>query len=196
MGRRLTGVKNRLSKEVCIDAAAAYPRSRGEQKEIYEIDPIQCGLSPLSRGTGLALILECRDVRFIPALAGNRPPSTSGQAVTSVYPRSRGEQSDAPAAGNLTSGLSPLSRGTDDLSGQTNVARRFIPARAGNRVALRHLGLIIAVYPRSRGEQKRKEFRPRFKTGLSPLARGTELTGISEILCSRFIPARAGNRLL
>ncbi len=53
----------------------------------------------------------------------------------------------------------------------------------------------MPVYPRSRGEQVTTKKIQSQGSGLSPLARGT-VSGIdSEIFDTRFIPARAGNRL-
>ncbi len=70
------------------------------------------GLSPLARGTRLALP-QCREgQRFIPAGAGNTIPPLLGAEIKTVYPRWRGEH-DLPSGVNLN-------------------INRFIPAGAGN----------------------------------------------------------------
>ncbi len=50
---------------------------------------------------------------------------------------------------------------------------RFIPARAGNTLAITDLRLPCTVYPRSRGEHGDLLADTVNKDGLSPLARGT-----------------------
>ena len=51
----------------------------------------------------------------------------------------------------------------------------------------------MTVHPRSRGEHDLLRVLPAPRTGSSPLARGTRLVGITDLLGQRFIPARAGN---
>ena len=53
--------------------------------------------------------------------------------------------------------------------------------------------ILPPVYPRWRGEHVAGESFSSFKTGLSPLARGTPLNQIYRPSCARFIPAGAGN---
>jgi len=94
-------------------------------------------------------------------------------------------------------GLSPLARGTaiEKAAPTYSAAKRFIPARAGNRRdGLRGLNP-ITVYPRSRGEQMRAKYFFPFTFGLSPLARGTVSQLLRVSIAVRFIPAHAGNRL-
>ena len=70
---------------------------------------------------------------------------------------------------------------------------RFIPARAGNTDSWRCYTSVGPVHPRSRGEHIRPA-RPRgARTGSSPLARGTRMSGRLAVAPVRFIPARAGN---
>ncbi len=54
---------------------------------------------------------------------------------------------------------------------------------------------MMAVYPRSRGEQVVEDAASSDSSGLSPLARGTETARLMPATVKRFIPARAGNRL-
>ncbi|EFJ85033.1 hypothetical protein HMPREF9536_04697 [Escherichia coli MS 84-1] len=51
------------------------------------------------------------------------------------------------------------------------------------------------VYPRWRGEHISSQFRQCGVSGLSPLARGTQLRMLPELRGQRFIPAGAGNTL-
>jgi len=111
--------------------------------------------------------------RFIPARAGNSQKQASNGILTTVYPRSRGEQVTKQVGYLQDYGLSPLARGTGNVIMRRLVFPRFIPARAGNRFTRSVDVNFQAVYPRSRGEQKRRSIKKSYWFGLSPLARGT-----------------------
>ncbi len=85
-------------------------------------------------------------------------------------------------------GLSPLQR---CLNGWP----RFIPAGAGNTGVTCTPVPAGTVYPRWRGEHISGTISPIYKTGLSPLARGTLLLPLRRSPAKRFIPASAGNTL-
>ena len=72
-------------------------------------------------------------------------------------------------------------------------AHRFTPARAGNTAGWPVSVVVVAVYPRSRGEHIHPLLMRLAISGLSPLARGTPLITTTHKLLLRFIPARAGN---
>ncbi len=122
-------------------------------------------------------------------------------------PRSRGEHVGCKLRVERIDGLSPLARGTLRLqrrdvvlargtpvlgAAQLNESR-FIPARAGNTQIRTRYFCDLSVYPRSRGEHLPDGTKFGGQTGLSPLARGTRLSGIRFESFHRFIPARAGN---
>ena len=90
-------------------------------------------------------------------------------------------------------GLSPLARGTRLNGNRHGLSWRFIPAGAGNSPASLEYPLYIPVYPRWRGELAVDFAGVVSAGGLSPLARGTLHKNQREELCSRFIPAGAGN---
>ena len=92
-------------------------------------------------------------------------------------------------------GLSPLTRGTHMNVGSDRVFTRFIPAGAGNTVLDHFKFTIDSVYPRWRGEHPSHRFAKRWRSGLSPLARGTQPGEILIHRDDRFIPAGAGNTL-
>ena len=113
----------------------------------------------------------------------------------SVYPRWRGELFYRNAAQDTLRGLSPLARGTPQMTACLKRKQRFIPAGAGNSAFLRQIWRCCAVYPRWRGELLKIEPPGRAAIGLSPLARGTlELLMLSKYQL-RFIPAGAGNSI-
>ena len=131
--------------------------------------------------------------RFIPAGAGNTASQTLIKSLMAVYPRWRGEHMAFIAAVILLAGLSPLARGTPYLCCARQGDIRFIPAGAGNTVALVLAAVRLPVYPRWRGEHASLLNAGRLKLGLSPLARGTRIQWFYVAGGKRFIPAGAGN---
>ncbi len=147
------------------------------------------GLSPLARGTRHDAGRLPVEPRFIPAGAGNTSRPRAGRRRTAVYPRWCGEH----RVQSLVNGLSPLARGTLYAAQQYPQPARFIPAGAGNTKISLVAFILVAVYPRWRGEHRRG-FRPaRPHHGLSPLARGTLPMSAPATRTNRFILAGAGN---
>ena len=91
---------------------AVHPRWRGEQLAHISSANSKRGSSPLARGTGHQPQHGRRHRRFIPAGAGNRPPTATAPMATTVHPRWRGEQDILHANNASTLGSSPLARGT------------------------------------------------------------------------------------
>ena len=116
-----------------------------------------------------------RPTRFIPAYAGNSlgPPASSHAGP--VHPRLRGELAEPATKVLLTSGSSPLTRGTREILRNTLADARFIPAYAGNSSLETYRSCPYAVHPRLRGELGRMNF------------------VVNRL--RRFIPAYAGNSL-
>ena len=90
------------------------------------------GSSPLARGTQDLDRLGYVADRFIPACAGNSSKSMPGAPSNTVHPRLRGELICETGKYSLEDGSSPLTRGTQPLTSQKTIYRRFIPAYAGN----------------------------------------------------------------
>ncbi len=150
-----------------------YPRWRGELFFHFQRFGVDCGLSPLARGTQRYAPARQSPPRFIPAGAGNSIAFICHQIGDTVYPRWRGElclMSDWRLA---TSGLSPLARGTRLTILVRNNQRRFIPAGAGNSRSAAFPHASRSVYPRWRGELQQWIAAFAEAGGLSPLARGT-----------------------
>ncbi len=172
-----------------------YPRWRGEHFAVSTSHFSRSGLSPLARGT---LELSNRPgsaSRFIPAGAGNTSLSTAGRKFGPVYPRWRGEHFAVSTSHFSRSGLSPLARGTLELSNRPGSASRFIPAGAGNTDKGIYEKGSETVYPRWRGEHRLVCSAAGNTCGLSPLARGTRGHQPPRTYALRFIPAGAGNTL-
>ena len=175
--------------------ATVYPRWRGEHPLPVIQLHCQCGLSPLARGTRCCDYCIWRGPGFIPAGAGNTAPISGANPTNTVYPRWRGEHRGKKLMLRKTNGLSPLARGTLLQCQQSFPDCRFIPAGAGNTRRWHRQTPVLSVYPRWRGEHYRDRFWNLQRGGLSPLARGTPVSGLSDDICARFIPAGAGNTL-
>ena len=151
------------------------------------------GLSPLARGTQFALRYSSNCFRFIPAGAGNTEPLSTSVDSRTVYPRWRGEHGKGGVVLFQHHGLSPLARGTQNVTIAINMRCRFIPAGAGNTAMGGICAHQDAVYPRWRGEHLRRNSITAAGDGLSPLARGTHHYDFVNGAYARFIPAGAGN---
>ncbi len=153
------------------------------------------GLSPLMRGTHMNVGSDRVFTRFIPAGAGNTVLDHFKFTIDSVYPRWRGEHCNSLISDLPRLGLSPLARGTPVPGRGCISILRFIPAGAGNTRWIRVLHSTAAVYPRWRGEHSSCNSCANSISGLSPLARGTQISVPASSVLLRFIPAGAGNTL-
>ena len=113
-------------------AGADHPRSRGEYLIRVVNVNVVVGSSPLSRGIPCRRNDAERRGRIIPALAGNTIPRDLRYHSTSDHPRSRGEYIDTAMSSESHDGSSPLSRGILSTGVEEILARRIIPALAGN----------------------------------------------------------------
>ena len=135
--------------------APVHPRACGEQQLLVMASSIQLGSSPRVRGTVADRFWQQLAIRFIPARAGNRISITTALAITLVHPRACGEQEASRLGLDALGGSSPRVRGTVEPPSSDAVARRFIPARAGNRPLHHILQQPALVHPRACGEQFR-----------------------------------------
>ena len=110
-----------------------------------------------------------------------------------VYPRWRGELHTHNQRLSTFPGLSPLARGTRASITQAGSLMRFIPAGAGNSALYTLTSACSSVYPRWRGELLSWGCSLPGQPGLSPLARGTQVSRPEGWVIFRFIPAGAGN---
>ena len=110
---------------------------------------------------------------FIPAGAGNRSRRHRRYPSPPVHPRWRGEQTINTRDHGQATGSSPLTRGTDSVLARLLKNPRFIPAGAGNSIAIPLAKKYPTVHPRWRGEQLTGILTALEPAGSSPLARGT-----------------------
>ncbi len=172
---------------------SVHPRWRGEHNTLQGIIRRGHGSSPLARGTHQRRRRQHRHHRFIPAGAGNTAMASSAAARVPVHPRWRGEHLEPASEPGASLGSSPLARGTPLGGDGTRIARRFIPAGAGNTPPAPGPTGAGSVHPRWRGEHLRSRIVAWLESGSSPLARGTPLVHLGEHVAVRFIPAGAGN---
>ena len=150
------------------------------------------GLSPRVRGNrGFG----CHTVwllRSIPACAGEprRLPSDIRRAW--VYPRVCGGTGVQLRRKAIRDGLSPRVRGNRPLAGRPRENAGSIPACAGEPSTVHTPRLSRSVYPRVCGGTKPLTTRKAWWKGLSPRVRGNlPLSGVLPV-CTRSIPACAG----
>ena len=94
-----------------IGAAAAHPRSRGENTSIRRSRRADTGSSPLTRGKLVGETPTGPAVGLIPAHAGKTLSSGSMRISIWAHPRSRGENLEGASVDFRLSGSSPLTRG-------------------------------------------------------------------------------------
>ena len=119
------------------ESLPVHPRAGGEHRSSCHWRFASAGSSPRGRGTRYRALRHEQPGRFIPARAGNTRTRTLRHNSITVHPRAGGEHlvEVEPVARHV--GSSPRGRGTRARRTQTTIARRFIPARAGNTTAFR-----------------------------------------------------------
>ena len=151
------------------------------------------GSSPRARGTRHGSRAAGRQVRFIPACAGNTQIRTRLLTPEAVHPRVRGEHGLFLNAATPHCGSSPRARGTLDDAVGAEGDERFIPACAGNTRLRSRSGGSATVHPRVRGEHLMMVISFCDRPGSSPRARGTPPVHKEAVGLNGFIPACAGN---
>ncbi|SQY37707.1 Domain of uncharacterised function (DUF2825) [Escherichia coli] len=149
------GAGNTASHSIRWFSMTVYPRWRGEHVTWRRPAIDFSGLSPLARGTLEPVFLSARNVRFIPAGAGNTVRIGFENLYAPVYPRWRGEHKSGSVAYKIYPGLSPLARGTHTDGDVSAEGDRFIPAGAGNTQSAFVQEFRASVYPRWRGEHSK-----------------------------------------
>ena len=180
--------------EICeVDRKPVHPRGCGEHIVKGDKELFIPGSSPRMRGTFLRRVPERHVRRFIPADAGNIPPTRHSPSSGPVHPRGCGEHTPDPALTIERTGSSPRMRGTYLRHGTGFPGIRFIPADAGNIPIVVSMSTRHPVHPRGCGEHHGYERFINLITGSSPRMRGTLLITLVPLVALRFIPADAGN---
>ena len=150
-----------------------HPRRRGEHYHLAGALHGVSGSSPQARGTRRCVVPAAEHERFIPAGAGNTPPSGRWTTEITVHPRRRGEHVLVGPRGRTDDGSSPQARGTPQSRWLSAWVNRFIPAGAGNTRADSANSGPPSVHPRRRGEHPVQAPCLPDTVGSSPQARGT-----------------------
>ena len=129
----------------------AHPRGCGEHAAPVLRPSASGGSSPRVRGTPLSGVFLTRQLRLIPAGAGNTTKPTARVDMSWAHPRGCGE---------LVAALGTA---------------RLIPAGAGNTSGREPLELEDSAHPRGCGEHLQHEVRVWRRKGSSPRVRGTHL---------------------
>ena len=109
----------------------------------------------------------------IPAHAGKPPRACPSARGPTVYPRPRGEAARVDPSQRSKGGLSPPTRGSQPLESPLLGTRRSIPAHAGKPGGAARRQVTAGVYPRPRGEARRRRGDRHYAGGLSPPTRGS-----------------------
>ena len=184
---------NASTETISSRVATVHPRIRGERWHTSHWGFGAAGSSPHTRGTRCRRPCARGQYRFIPAYAGNAQPRRPTRPPVPVHPRIRGERSRAVRSLLTRPGSSPHTRGTPHLHVGRFVARRFIPAYAGNATNSDSISDTKSVHPRIRGERQPAPDHLAPQNGSSPHTRGTPVKLAKYLGIGRFIPAYAGN---
>ncbi len=188
---------NRPSPAVAAFEAPVHPRVCGEQLLRHQGETLLDGSSPRVRGTGWHPAIEELVTAVHPRVCGEQAASRPGLTPRAgSSPRVRGTGLAGNGYNRGFSGSSPRVRGTVPRGSRAPVARRFIPACAGNRSRWWRAPAATPVHPRVCGEQTLDDGTVVEASGSSPRVRGTGLEQLPAEVADRFIPACAGNRLL
>ena len=173
-------------------AAAAHPRSRGENVTTVTKARAVEGSSPLTRGKPTPCIDRGGADRLIPAHAGKTSYPTKPRPHLPAHPRSRGENDRCDCRVDLVKGSSPLTRGKLLLECCGRSRTRLIPAHAGKTRSSACLMRSGGAHPRSRGENLGSCVSSSRARGSSPLTRGKQRASHRDAPPIRLIPAHAG----
>ena len=170
-----------------------YPRLRGGSHKRMVSRAIAEGLSPPTRGIRLPSLFFLCLGRSIPAYAGDPLALALLSLSWQVYPRLRGGSAQRGHWARPPIGLSPPTRGIQQAVRCVVLEFRSIPAYAGDPCIVATPVLASTVYPRLRGGSQVQCGGYAAMQGLSPPTRGIRFWRQRVGLCTRSIPAYAGD---
>ena len=170
----------------------AYPRGRGGAEERAAIMEFDGGLSPRTRGS--RRLQHGRPARNgpIPADAGEPTSQPYSSAPRGAYPRGRGGAHPSRNRRMAQAGLSPRTRGSQDIADMQAGLNGPIPADAGEPHQCGQADQRRRAYPRGRGGAQNPLFGLGQGLGLSPRTRGSRQLGRPANCAPGPIPADAG----
>ena len=156
---------------------AVYPRVCGGTWDLWAFSDCSIGLSPRVRGNPVERECPSRQLRSIPACAGEPSSKPLIPSSLRVYPRVCGGTSITKGTKPGKQGLSPRVRGNRLHAPLLAGASRSIPACAGEPQRRSWICGCIRVYPRVCGGTLTRRLYSAFSTGLSPRVRGNLTLG-------------------
>ena len=182
-------VSRRLLVERSIPACAGEPGPKSGVTGAWTVYPRVCGgtfntgagqnlipgLSPRVRGNQAQYVPPQREIRSIPACAGEPSSSFPKPPMSRVYPRVCGGTRTLNNHLRYEEGLSPRVRGNRQMSIRPRGPTRSIPACAGEPASWSGLSSIDRVYPRVCGGTSFNGTGPYRQRGLSPRVRGNRV---------------------
>ena len=169
-----------------------HPRSRGAASFDSVATALVKGPSPLTRGSQPERHTDTTWRGSIPAHAGQPSRLTWALMIARVHPRSRGAARCTVVDHAVSSGPSPLTRGSRCDSTPAGLCCGSIPAHAGQPYPGGPDGRDSRVHPRSRGAAHDSEVTANVTTGPSPLTRGSHHARRRSWMRTGSIPAHAG----
>ncbi len=169
-----------------------YPRTHGETivatTKIYS----DMGLSPYTRGNPRRHLRMYIQNGSIPVHTGKPTFFASIPVHSEVYPRTHGETFRLRSFSRSASGLSPYTRGNQQIFACAIGCFGSIPVHTGKPYPLSGIDWQGRVYPRTHGETIQTLMQKPASAGLSPYTRGN-LARFSQAACqSRSIPVHTG----
>ena len=171
---------------------AAHPRSRGENRTVTLYARGDLGSSPLTRGKPFKGSRRRSERGLIPAHAGKTATRPRPRSSRTAHPRSRGENAGGERRMSSLAGSSPLTRGKLEDCVRILDGERLIPAHAGKTSTLQTRRQKCRAHPRSRGENKVRDYDGHRPRGSSPLTRGKRHHVSGHPRQGGLIPAHAG----
>ena len=149
-----------------------YPRARGADDRLAELDDLRLPLPPRTRGQRGGGPLGQARVPSTPAHAGPTAICSHAAAASNLYPRARGADGWPPPAGRPPPPLPPRTRGRRPRPARAPRSQASTPAHAGPTVR----GLVgwgsLPLYPRARGAGQPSSVRAALTAPLPPRTRG------------------------
>ena len=172
--------------------AGVYPRVCGGTPPCPLSAASPAGLSPRVRGNLGVARRRPRQLRSIPACAGEPPGQIHHSERHQVYPRVCGGTICGRRPTQTTQGLSPRVRGNPGNSRSVKICHRSIPACAGEPGLGCGSQCDAGVYPRVCGGTSSSPSSSLASAGLSPRVRGNPAWGGKRLDMVGSIPACAG----
>ena len=173
-----------------------HPRACGANFATVALRTISFGSSPRMRGKHRVVRTPLRDVRIIPAHAGQTLTIAMLLIWNADHPRACGANGRIAFHISFICGSSPRMRGKHIPHAGRIVGVRIIPAHAGQTLSLRGRAHGTTDHPRACGANKRCRIHQSEHHGSSPRMRGKRGNYAKARAADRIIPAHAGQTIL